>query len=77
MRVVLTVVQVEAKPAAAASSPHRGVLGQLNQGLLLRVLTAVRAADRLTGCREDPQHHRAAVHVQDMRALGGVMKVQN
>jgi len=52
------------------------VLGQLNQGLLLRVLTAVRAAGRLTGCRQDPQR-RTAVPVQDVRALEGVMKVQN
>jgi hypothetical protein len=66
--------QVEAKLVAAAAACGCGVLAQLNQQLLARVLTAVSAADPFR--REEPQHRRDA-GIQQLRPVGGVMKVQN
>lgn len=59
---------------AAAAACGCGVLAQLNQQLLARVLAAVSAADPFS--REEPQHRRDP-GIQQLRPVGGVLKVQN
>ena len=66
--------QVEAWLAAAARCCHSGVLGQLNQQLLGRVLAAIRAADVLAA--SGSVRHGAPL-TQQLRPVGAVMKVQN
>lgn len=68
------VLQVEARLAAAAASCRSAVLGQLNQQLLGRVLAAVRVAPPQWG---EEQQQRKAVAIQQLRPVGGVLKVQN
>lgn len=73
-------LQVEAKLAAAASCCHSGVLAQLNQQLLERLLTAVRVpaaaapGDQTVAGGSDGSER---LTIADMRAVGAVMKVQN
>jgi hypothetical protein len=68
-------MQVEARLAAAAASCHSSVLGQLNQQLLVRVLTAVGVAPEWGG--GDELRQRGAAVIQQLRPVGAVMKVQN